>query len=106
MVVSGVNQYGQLNNIPDNPLAEISPEAGYSKGEIATVKANMGLEWTVPWVAGLRLKALGNYRLTADRQKDWKKSPVMYDWDGNPNTPSKPSLEKNYWNMSELRPYF
>ena len=31
------NQYGQLNNIPDNPLAEISPEAGYSKGEIATV---------------------------------------------------------------------
>ena len=64
------NQYGQLNNIPDNPLAEISPEAGYSKGEIATVKANMGLEWTVPWVAGLRLKALGNYRLTADRQKD------------------------------------
>lgn len=61
----------------------------------------MGLEWTVPWVAGLRLKALGNYRLTADRQKDWKKSPVMYDWDGNPNTPSKPSLEKNYWNMSE-----
>ena len=95
------NQYGQLNNIPDNPLAEISPEAGYSKGEIATVKANMGLEWTVPWVAGLRLKALGNYRLAADRQKDWKKSPVMYDWDGNPNTPSKPSLEKNYWNMSE-----
>ena len=108
MVVSGVisrinclGKYGQVNNIPDNPLAEISPEAGYSKGEIATVKANMGLEWTVPWVAGLRLKALGNYRLTADRQKDWKKSPVMYDWDGNPNTPSKPSLEKNYWNMSE-----
>ncbi len=94
------NQYGQLNNIPDNPLAEISPEAGYSKGDIATIKANLGLEWTVPWVAGLRLKALGNYRLTADRQKDWKKSPLLYDWDGNPNTPSKPSLEKYYLNMS------
>lgn len=75
------NQYGQLNNIPDNPLAEISPEAGYSKGDIATIKANLGLEWTVPWVAGLRLKALGNYRLTADRQKNWKKSPLLYDWD-------------------------
>ncbi|WP_276866459.1 TonB-dependent receptor [Bacteroides heparinolyticus] len=95
------NQYGQLNNIPDNPMAEISPEAGYSKGEIVTVRANLGLEWSVPWMPGLRLKTMGNYRITSDRQKDWKKSPILYDWDGNPNTPSKPSLNKYYWNRQE-----
>ncbi|WP_373828868.1 SusC/RagA family TonB-linked outer membrane protein, partial [Bacteroides heparinolyticus] len=95
------NQYGQLNNIPDNPMAEISSEAGYSKGEIVTVRANLGLEWSVPWMPGLRLKTMGNYRITSDRQKDWKKSPILYDWDGNPNTPSKPSLNKYYWNRQE-----
>lgn len=95
------NQYGQLHNIADNPMSEISEEAGYSKGEIITVAANMALEWTVPGVSGLRLKALGNYRITSDRQKDWKKTPVLYDWEGNPNTPSKPSLNKYYWSSSE-----
>ena len=95
------NQYGQLNNIPDNALAEISPEAGYSKGEIATIKANLVLEWSLPWVTGLKLKALGDYRITNDKQKDWKKSPLLYSWEGEPNTPSKPSLSKSYWTSSE-----
>lgn len=95
------NQYGQLSNIPDNPLAEISPEAGYSKGEISTIRADLSLEWTVPWVPGLKVKALGNYRLTNDKQKDWKKSPILYSWEGEPNTPSKPSLNKFYGNSSE-----
>lgn len=91
------NQYGQLNNIPDNPMAEISPEAGYSQEEILTASANLQLQWTVPGVPGLRLRGLANYHVNSDRSKNWQKSPVMYDWDGNPNTPSKPNLNKSTW---------
>lgn len=54
----------------------------------------------VPHVPGLRLKALGNYRVNNDKEKSWQKSPLSYDWEGNPNTPSKPSLSKLYWNYS------
>ena len=57
------NQYGQLNNIPDNPLAEISPEAGYSKGDIATIKANLGLEWTCSLGSRIETESIGKLPL-------------------------------------------
>lgn len=46
------------------------------------------------------MKALGNYRINNDKSKSWKKSPLAYDWDGNPNDPGKPSLSKSYSNWS------
>ena len=79
---------------------EISPDAGYTKNENLSAIANLALEWSVPYVPGLRLKALGNYRINNDKSKSWKKSPLAYDWDGNPNDPGKPSLSKSYSNWS------
>lgn len=97
---NGLNPFGQLLKTPDNPLMEISPEAGYTKSELTTAIANLVLEWTVPWVAGLRLKAAGNYRINNDKTKSWKKDPPSYDWDGNLMQPGNPSLVKDYWNWS------
>lgn len=94
------NGMGQIYNTPDNPLMEISPEAGYMKADILSVIGNLSVEWTVPGVPGLRLKGLGNYRINNDATKSWQKSPVSYDWDGNPNNPGKPSLSKSYSNWS------
>lgn len=94
------NSQGQIYNTPDNPLLEISQEAGYTKSKILSAIANLSVEWSVPYVPGLRLKALGNYRINNDNTKSWKKSPVAYDWEGNPNTPSQPKLTKEYWNWS------
>lgn len=91
------NKFGQLFNTNDSPIAEISPEGGYRNGEISTVRINLGLEWAVPYVTGLKLKALGNYGIINDRQKEWTKSPVVYDLEGNPNTPGKPRLNKQIW---------
>ena len=66
---NGLNQFGQLYKIPDNPLMEISPNAGYTKSDMLTAIANLMVEWTVPHVPGLRLKALGNYRIDNDNTK-------------------------------------
>lgn len=96
----GLNPDGQLYKSPDNPLMEISPDAGYTKSEITTVVANLMLEWVVPHVPGLRLKALGNYRINNDKTKTWSKDPNSYDWDGNIQKAGNPSLRKEYWNYS------
>lgn len=50
------NPNGQIFNTPDNPLMEISPDAGYTKNENLSAIANLALEWSVPYVPGLRLK--------------------------------------------------
>lgn len=96
----GVNQFGQPYNGPDNPVMEISPDAGYTKSEITSVIANIMLEWAVPHIPGLRLKALGNYRINNDKTKAWKKDPKSYDWDGNLAQAGKPTLKKEYFNYS------
>lgn len=82
------NPNGQIFNTPDNPLMEISPDAGYTKNENLSAIANLALEWSVPYVPGLRLKALGNYRINNDKSKSWKKSPLAYDWMATPTIPA------------------
>lgn len=94
---NGLNQFGQLYKIPDNPLMEISPNAGYTKSDMLTAIANLMVEWTVPHVPGLRLKALGNYRIDNDNTKAWSKDPQAYDWDGNAAESGKPSLSKYFY---------
>lgn len=90
------NQYGQIfSGTPDNPLLEISSESGYYKQERSTVKGNLALEWSLPWVEGLKLKALGNYTIVNDRNKLWAKYATAYDLEGNPNSPTNPNLSKN-----------
>lgn len=97
---AGVNPNGQLYKIPDNPLMEISPDAGYTNSDLTSVIANLSVEWSVPHVPGLRLKALGNYRINNDKTKAWKKDPPSYDWDGNLQKAGNPSLTKSFWNYS------
>lgn len=90
------NQFGQIfSGTSDNPLIDISSDGGYFKQQRSTVKGNVGLEWSLPFLQGLKLKALGSYAIANDRDKAWQKTPICYDLEGNPNEPSKPNLTKN-----------
>ena len=100
------NSQGQYYTTTDHPLVEMDPSGGYSKNDISTVTAKLDLEWSVPWVPGLKVKALGNYRIQNDKEKDWNKTPLQYDLDGNPNTPAKPSLALHNWNYSSYTTQF
>ena len=92
------NQYGQVySGTTDNPLVDISPDGGYTQTDISTVRANLLLEWAVPFVPGLKFKALGNYTAVNDREKTWNKKITSYDNNGDPNNPGKPSLSKGTW---------
>lgn len=89
------NQFGQIySGTTDNALVDISNEGGYYKESKSSVRGNLNLEWAVPWIEGLTLKALGSYTIANDRNKSWNKSAQTYDWEGNPATANKPSLSK------------
>ena len=81
------NQFGQIySGTTDNALVDISNEGGYYKESKSSVRGNLNLEWAVPWIEGLTLKALGSYTIANDRNKSWNKSAQTYDWEGNPAT--------------------
>lgn len=104
----GYNEYGQIfSGTTDNPLIDISPDGGYFKQERSSVRGNVGLEWSVPYIPGLKMKALGSYTVVNDRNKGWQKTPYAYDLEGNPNNPSKPNLEKNtYYHRNFTTQFF
>lgn len=102
------NPYGQIfSGTNDSPLVDISDEGGYFKQERSSVKANLGLEWNVPRLPGLKLRALGSYTIVNDRNKSWQKTPYAYDLEGNPNNPGKPNLSKNtYYHRNFTTQFF
>lgn len=100
------NPFGQIyNGTPDNPLLDIAEGGGYNKSSETSVRGNLNLEWALPWVKGLTLKATGSYGITNDRYKNWSAKADTYDWEGNKAAASKPSLSKssNYHNQYNLQ---
>ncbi len=89
------NPFGQIySGTTDNPLLDISKDGGYYEANETSVRGNIGGEWSVPWVDGLKIKAIGSYTIANDRYKSWNKNAPSYDWDGKPATPGKPNLSK------------
>lgn len=105
------NPFGQIySGTLDNPLLDISGDGGYYQAKETSVKGNLGLEWDLPWVEGLKMKALGSYSLLNDHYKTWMKTAPSYDWEGNIATASKPSLNKTanhseYFNVQFFADY-
>ncbi|MBS9767317.1 MAG: SusC/RagA family TonB-linked outer membrane protein, partial [Flavobacteriaceae bacterium] len=89
----GVNKYGDPYNMPDNPVAETSLKGGYLKNFNNYVNGRLSLEWQLPWVKELKLRATGNYNYYVSRSKNWRKNPPLYDWDSKkPIVADKPRL--------------
>ncbi|TKG94978.1 SusC/RagA family TonB-linked outer membrane protein [Puteibacter caeruleilacunae] len=83
----------------ENPLAEADDRAGYRNEETNRVNTRLNFEWEVPWVKGLKLKALGNYRFVHGFNKTWsanqRNSAPIYTWDNTLSNMGKPSLSES-----------
>ena len=88
-----VNNFGLPYNVTDNPVAETANDAGYTKEKKNAIDGNLSIEWMVPWVKGLKLRANGNYHYYVEVHKNWRKDSAQYDWD---------STEPQYANTPEL----
>lgn len=81
-LVPGINKYGLPYNFGTiNPVTHTAKDAGYKRQEDKVVNGNLKLEWTVPWIKGLKLSATGNYRYGFIAYKQWRKDAAQYNWD-------------------------
>lgn len=75
------NKYGLPYIVDYNPVALISSDAGYLNQNKKMINMNLAIDWSLPWIKGLKLKATGNYRYAFDDTKNWRKDAGQYDWD-------------------------
>ncbi|WP_455592261.1 SusC/RagA family TonB-linked outer membrane protein [Bacteroides sp.] len=91
----GVNSLGLTSNSSYNPVKFIAEDTGYRKKKETVVKGLLNLEWSLPWVKGLKARAKGSYRFYQKDDKDWNKEPAAYDWNSTVPTYAKnPSLSQ------------
>ena len=86
------NKHGLIMNNGDNPVAETSADAGSGKYNNYVVNAKLQLEWELPWLKNLHLRATGSYRYYLNDEKVWQKDPQRYDLDS--QTPANPVPSK------------
>jgi len=58
-------------NTVDNPVTELSPLSGYSKGTTRVFNSILGLDWETPFVKDLHVKLTGNYNMYNSLSKSW-----------------------------------
>jgi len=91
-----LNKYGlPYANTTDNPVAETSRDAGYTRQNYKQVNGQLGVQWAVPWVEGLKARGNFNYRYFGSQNKEWRKDAAQYAWDSKiPSAVAKPELSK------------
>ncbi|MCG8474973.1 MAG: TonB-dependent receptor [Cytophagales bacterium] len=89
-------RYGTYWNA--NPLVFIDPDRGYRKEEIQRFESRLYLEYQVPGVKGLSLKAVGSYDDVNKLYKQWSTPIDLYNKfeDTEPQPKNPPSLSENH----------
>lgn len=75
------NKHGLPYDVANNPAADASQDAGYKRSTSNVMNGMLNIEWALPWVKGLTLKALGNYNYYDRNDKNWRKDAAKYAWD-------------------------
>lgn len=92
-LVPGLNKYGLPYKTSLNPAAETAKDAGYKNNTKRVLNANLDLQWGVPGVKDLTLRAKGNYRYGFNDDKNWRKDAAKYEYDSKePKYDGKPIL--------------
>ena len=89
------NKHGLPYNVDFSPIGQTSADAGYTDLNKKMINMNLALEWELPWVKDLKLKATGNYRYAFDDNKQWRKDSPVYDWDSTTPVPGQRPLLHN-----------
>lgn len=73
------NEYGLPSaNTTDNPAVELSDESGYYKSNSRIFNSILSLEYTAPFLQGLKFKVNGNYNMWNSKNKSWNLSAPSY----------------------------
>lgn len=98
------NDQGKYSINGDHPLVEMDPNSGYSRSSNKFANGNLILDWAVPGINGLSLKAIGNYRIGNLWGKTWTQTAPQYaNGSATPAIANKPSLStsaEDNWSYS------
>lgn len=64
-----------------NPVTAATPETGYSDDERYFFQSNLGINYDIPWVEGLGVRANVSYDKNFRSQKQWRTPWTLYQWD-------------------------
>jgi len=93
------NDLGNILVGGDNPVAETAEDAGYLRNNSGVINGQAKVEWALPWVKGLSLRAQTNYRYYDYDHKEWRKDPAQYeDASTTPTYASQPLLSQTMTN--------
>lgn len=82
------NEFGLPSaNTTDNPAVELSEFSGYNKANSRVFNGLLSLEYTAPFLEGLRVKVNGNYNMWNSKNKLWNLTAPSYA-----NNSTKPIL--------------
>lgn len=91
---AGYNADGTLSTVSDNPMMEMDERSGYDKNDGLFMNAQFVADWALPWVKGLSLGAMFNYRLNASHVKKMQARAPQYNQDGTLLEVEKPNLRE------------
>ncbi|WP_068471889.1 TonB-dependent receptor [Saccharicrinis aurantiacus] len=79
----------------DHPLAIISPESGYNRTRDKFINVQAFANWSLPWVKGLKVGVMGNYRDGDGWEKKWSVNTPLYMPDGSLMVQPPPELAQS-----------
>lgn len=88
------NPDGTLSSISDHPLMEMDERSGYDKNDGLFLNTQFVADWALPWVKGLSIGTMFNYRLNASHVKKMSARAPQYNKDGTLVLTTKPSLKE------------
>lgn len=94
------NQDGTYSDGSDHPLVDIDPRTGYVRNQSNNLNTNVFLDWSIPWVKGLKASFQGNYRFVDDFSKRWNTRAPQFSSIGVPQPLPTITLEQEankYW---------
>ena len=88
------NADGTFSTIGDHPLMEMDKRSGYDKTDGMFLNTQLVADWDLPWIKGLSLGTMFNYRVNSSHVKSLSARAPQYSQDGSLLQVTKPTLKE------------
>lgn len=89
------NEDGSYSSATDHPLVEMDKNSGYYINNKKYINTQLIADWNLPWVKGVTLGAMFNYKLSDDFKKEFNTKATQFYPDGSEYPMPKPTLKES-----------
>ena len=88
------NEDGTYSSATDHPLVDMDKGSGYNKNSKKFINTQLVADWNLPWVQGLALGTMFNYRVSDEFTKEFNTRAAQYYPSGAIYPTAKPTLKE------------